>query len=424
VTEEEYDPQTGIHRVLFGNGTILLVKQTDFQPNEVQMAVHFGHGIMSEPRPGMAMLAQSVVRESGVGELTRTQLEEALAGSAATLTVAAGKESFALQGKGLSGELELLLQLIRTHLLDPAFRPAAFRLSMERFGQQYDQMENSVQGMMQLYGERFLAGGNSHFGMPPRQSFMQLTLPEVEKWLAPVFSRAPLEVSLVGDVDPEAAVQMVGSYLGTLDRKAASREYSLEADFPAGESLHKTVSSAIDKAMVTVAWPTDDFWDISRTRRLNILAAVLADRVRQEIRERLGAVYSPVVYNVPSRAVPGYGVLRAMLTVDPLRSEDIAARVLAVAAELGRRGVSDEELTRALEPTLTSIKDMVKTNRYWLQSVMSLSSRHPEQLEWPLTIQEDFAAITAKELTRLAARYLTDSQAALLVFSPEEEQGE
>ncbi|MHB8808594.1 MAG: M16 family metallopeptidase [Desulfobulbaceae bacterium] len=417
-------PEIGMEQVVFGNGTVLNIKPTDFQPNQVLLAVQFGQGRLAEPEPGLGMLAEAVVSESGVGGLTHSELDEALAGRSAAVTFRVGQESFSLNGTGLASELELLFQLVMTQLRDPAFREDAYQLSRERFGQMYDQMESSVEGALQLQGERFLAGGNARYGMPPREAFMQLGLAEVKAWLAPLFAQGPLEVSVVGDVRPDEVVALAGRYLATLERAPASAPVVENLTFPAGQQLEARVGTAIDKALVVLGWPTADFWDIARTRRLNILAAVLDDRLRLEIREKLGAAYSPTVYNQPSRVAPGYGVLRAMMTVDPDRAEELAARVVTVATELSEKGVREEELHRSLGPSLTSIKDMMKTNRYWLESVLTLSSRHPEQLTWPLSIEKDFAAITAAEVSELAARYLQPGNTAKLLFRPAGGQGE
>ena len=51
--------------------------------------------------------------------------------------------------------------------------------------------------------------------------------------------------------------------------------------------------------------------------------------------------------------------------------------------------------------------------------VLGLSGRHPEQLRWPLTITDDFAAITAAELTALAAAHLGAEQAAVVIVRPD-----
>ncbi len=418
VARKETFEAIGLGRYTFANGTVLHVKETDFQPNEVLVDVHFGQGKRSETKPGLGMLAETVVNESGVGRLTRNELEDALAGHNIQVSFKIGAESFILQGGGLSSELELLLQLFRAKLLDPAFREDAYTLTMERASQMYEQLSSTVEGMMRLGGEQFLAGGNPHYGMPPEAEFRQLTLDQARDWLVPVFAGAPLEISIVGDFDHGQAVELVGQYFGTLERRYEQELTETPVQFPSGESLSERVVTQVDKALVTVAWPTDDFWDISRTRRLNILAAVFDDRLRVEIREKLGAAYSPQVFNHSSRTEEGYGVMRAMLTVDPAKANEVSLRVREVGRELAADGVTDEELARSLEPVLTSIKDMVRTNRYWMESVVTLSSRHPQQLEWPMTIQSDFSSISPGEISDFAARYLGPENAAEILYLP------
>jgi len=107
------------------------------------------------------------------------------------------------------------------------------------------------------------------------------------------------------------------------------------------------------------------------------------------------------------------------LIVAPEQAQSLAQVIKDVADGLGKKGVGADELHRALEPTLTSIKDIQHDNRYWMESVLRLSSRHPQQLQWPLSIMEGFATIKADELTDLARRYLQPQQAATVIVSPE-----
>ena len=271
---------------------------------------------------------------------------------------------------------------------------------------------------MQLQGERFLAGGNVRYGLPPLAEIKKLDLAQVRDWLAPAFADEALEISVVGDFDQQQILDLVGRYFGGPARKPAPAVHGEAIRFPAGKNLHLEVDSATDKAQVVVAWPTADFWDISRTRRLSVLASVLDDRLRKEIREQLGATYSPYVYNRSSRVDPGYGVLRAQMIVAPDLAAGLSEKLRAVGTGLARNGVSADELERAVEPVVTSIRDLVRTNRYWMESVLVLSTRHPQQLQWPLTIQGDFAAITREEISELAARYLQPDRAAEVIILP------
>jgi zinc protease len=409
----------GVDRYLFSNGLVLQLKKTDFQPNELNVTLTLGNGRLSEPAQGLGILGELVVAESGLGGLTREQLAQALASYSSRVNFRVGEESFFFAGKGLRSESELLFQLLAASVQDPAFRSGAYRRSLNKLEQMYGSLASSVEGAMQLHGERFLAGGNPRYGLPPLASLQALSLDQVRDWLAPVFARDALEISVVGDFDPRQIVELAGRYFGGPARTPAPAAAGSPIVFPSGKRKTLQVDSATDKAQIVVAWPTDDFWDISRTRRLSVLAAVLDDRLRKEIREELGATYSPVVYNRSSRVDPGYGVLRAQMIVDPEQADMLTKKLEDVGARLAAEGVTDDELERAVEPVVTSIRDLVRTNRYWMESVLVLSTRHPHQLEWPLTIGADFGAITSREINTLAGRYLQPERAAEVIILPE-----
>ena len=93
-------------------------------------------------------------------------------------------------------------------------------------------------------------------------------------------------------------VNEVAKYMGTLPQHGAIPLGSNRPDpeFPQGKILELTVDTALEKALVQVCFPTDDFWDIGKTRRLNILADIFSERLRKDIREKLGASYSPYAY--------------------------------------------------------------------------------------------------------------------------------
>lgn len=418
VLEQADRPEIGVKRYLLEGGVRLNVKTTDFQANQVLVSVQFGQGKESEPRPGMAMLGQAVSAESGIGRLSSEQLQQALAGSTVELDFKIGPESFSFTGSALSREFEQLVQLLYHRLHDPAFRADAFARSREGLQRMYGQLVNTVEGVQQIQGERFLAGSCPEYGMASWEEVERIDLDQIQSWLAPIFAQAPLEINVVGDIDADTALTLVRRYLGHEQRQALAESVDKPPVFPAGRELRLSAPSTIDRTLLTVAWQTSDFWDIGRTRRLNLLAAVLDDRLRVKIREELGATYSPRVVSQPSRALSGFGLLQSSLIVAPDQAAALAGVIKGVAAGLGEQGVSEDELRRALEPTLTSIKDLKRSNRYWMESVLNLSSRHGEQLQWPLTIVEGFAAIKAEELTQLARQYLKPEQAATVIVSP------
>jgi zinc protease len=415
---EQLLPEVQAERIVFANGVIVNLKQTKFQENEVKVAAHFGNGRQGEPHPGLAVLAERVINDSGTGKFTRSDLERILAGSTVKLDFKVNEASFSWRGTAVNKDIEILFQLLQVQLADPAVREDAYSKAMQGFRQMYEQMASDVSGSMELSGESFLAGGNKTFGLPSWQDFITLTPGQIRAWVVPAMLSGGLEVSLVGDFDPKRVRELAREYLAPLAKREQSETAAPQIHFPAGETLRLSAPSSIDKAMLVVAWPTADFWNIERTRRLYLLTEVFSDRLRKVIREKLGATYSPQVSNQPSRVYPGYGVLRAELIVAPDHIEDLSREVVQVATDLWESGVSAEELERAKAPMLTSLKDMVRANGYWLNSVLALSSRFPQQLQWPATILSAFESVTREQLSALAREYLDPAKVARVMVVP------
>ena len=112
---------------------------------------------------------------------------------------------------------------------------------------------------------------------------------------------------------------VVSKTLGALpERRVNKIKFTGERkiDFPTkGQSKAFIFESEIPKGMVGVYWPTQDIWDISRTRRLSVLGAVFADRLRSKVREELGEAYSPYARHIPSDTYEEYGYLMSVITM-------------------------------------------------------------------------------------------------------------
>ena len=331
-------PDLGITQIDFANGVRLNLKKTDFKKNEVLVNITFGTGRAGEPNhlPGLSELSQAVVNESGLGPLSRDDIERAMAGSNTTVDFTVAEDHFALEGQTVSEEINLLFQMLYAHLTDLNYSENAYVLSMQRFSQMYAALSRSVNGQMQLSGNRFLAGGDLRFGFPPFESFKTLTLEGVRYWIDTALKNDPLEVSVVGDFDAGAVVDIVGRYIGGLPPRQGlgSVERSSAIRFPIAQSADIQVETEIPKALIVVAYPTEDMWDIKRTRRLAVLGEIFSDRLRERLRETLGATYSPYAYNRPWRAYLGYGVFQAVALVDPDQATVVVDEVRQIITDL------------------------------------------------------------------------------------------
>ena len=148
------------------------------------------------------------------------------------------------------------------------------------------------------------------------------------------------------------------------------------------------------------------------------MAELFSERLREHVREKLGAAYSPYAFNHSYRAYKGYGMTQIHVQVDPHQADAIVQEIRHIAEDLAVENSDADEFRRILDPTLTYIKDLRQTNTYWLNSVLTGAGRYPQQLNWSRSFEKDYAAITAEEITALARRYLVQDNAAVIILSP------
>ncbi|MCP4748353.1 MAG: insulinase family protein [Desulfobacteraceae bacterium] len=410
----------GAEKIVFNNGFTLFLKHTKYKHNQIMAALSFGEGKSSEPedRPGLAELTKSVVNLSGFGALNRFELEEALSGKLARIKLDVRENLFTVKGKTITAELPVLLQLIYTFIHDPGYRQQGLNLSLDRFEQYYCKMNSKIEGVMKLKGERHFAGGDSRFGMPSWRQFKQYRLEDVTSWFHQQLTQSPLELAIVGDFNSENVIEQVSRYFGNIKSRKKHDYVQKRSNpvFPEADSLTLKADSQLPKSLVVIGYPTDDFRDINRTRRLNVLAEVITDRLREQIRENLGAAYSPHAYNRSYRCYPGYGIFKIYLNVDPTLAESLIDEVYRIASDVVEQGISEDEFRRAIDPTITRIKDLRQTNGYWLNSVLTGAGQYPQQLEWCRTIEKDYASINVDQIMTLARTYLNNKKASSIII--------
>ncbi len=400
-------------RYTFKNGVVLNLKKTSFKKNSISMAIHFGDGEKSVSAGGLTMLGQAVVNGSGTGTLKESELSMILAGSSVRHRFQVGEESFSLRGQALNSDIEILFQVLQSIVLDPGMRSDVYQSAMKRFDLMYKGLKGDINGGSMLYLEPFFGGNTVTHGLPGKEEFETLSLDDVKHWLLPQFKNSTLEISIVGDLEESEIVALCSKYFGSLpENEYAEHGSKVLPQFPVRQSYETSMPLTEDKGLVQMAWLTDDYWDIKRTRRLHILAAVIDERLRKLIREESGDSYSPAAFSSNSRIYPGYGRMVIEVMTDGKSLDSVVKQIHQVIRSLHEDPVTEAELERSKQPVITSIKDRIKTNDYWLSSVLALSTRHPDQLKWSQTLIDDFNSISIADLSILIDRYMNEERFA------------
>lgn len=419
-----------VTQVAFENGVRLNVKPTDFKKDSISVAVSFGAGqlLLPKDKPGLELFMGAVLPFSGLEKHSADDLKRVLAGKTvdAQLVIShprISEESHTLLGSTNQEDLLLQMQLMCAHFTAPGWREDGVAQFRQGLDSMYQELQHTVEGVSESQVGPWTRGGDARFAFPTRAQLEARTMAEVKEFLAEALKTGPIEIGVVGDCDPAAVVDAVAKTFGALPARTKSRpDYAAERKlaFPGPQTKTFAFKSDIPKAEVSVFWPTTDRRkDITRSRHLSLLAAVLSDRVRIKVREELGESYSPRAGSMPSDTYEGYGQIMASMSTDPKSVAKLGPIVAELADELAKKGMSADELDRARKPILGTIDRQMRDNSYWLFTVVTPSQSQPQRLEWVRSFLSDLNTAKIGDLNALAKEYLKKDRAVIVNVTAE-----
>lgn len=402
------------------------LKSTDFQKNSIVMSLRTGHGTLSQPEgsTGLDLVASAVINGGGLGAHSNDEQRRILAGRNVGYGFSVADDAFIFTGSTTPEDLELQLQLLCAGITDPGYRDEALR----QFRKQLPSIESQLQYTLAGPGaemQQWSHGHDSRFAKVDPQQLATYTNEDVRAWLDEELANSYLELSIVGDFELETAIPLILKSFGALPERASTKP-----DLKAARSLNLpelpatktyTYTSKIDKAVALLNWQANPVReDIRESRRMNLVASILSDRLRKTLREELGSTYSP-------RA--GFGASQvfntASLTTTSVctsaETSMLQKRMLEISQDLAATGASADELDRALQPILSELPVHWRQNAHWLGSVLSASQEKPYKLDWARERDADYASITLEEVNALAKATLTKAFATI-TLRPEEVQ--
>lgn len=409
---------------VLSNGIRLNLKKTDFEKGSIRLLARFGSGKLTQPKDsaGLDFFATSVFDAGGLGKHSVDDLQQILAGRNVGTSFSVGDDSFSMGGRTTPEDLELQLQLMCAQVVDPGYREEALTQFSKAIPMILQQLRHSPAGA-QAEMEAWLHGSDSRWGVPDEKKLAAFTLEDARTWLAPALTKDYLELSIVGDFDESVLLPLVLRTFGALPARADEKPA-----LPAARKITTpkspnevtfTYDSKIAQGTAMVVWKTDGLRGNTKTfRRLNLIADILSDRLRKEIREKLGASYSPNAGAGGSEGLEGFGYLLAECSgkaEDTKRLADLAAKL---AATLAAEGTNDDELERSRKPLQSQLEKSKRDNSYWLSTVLAQSQEDPARLDLIRGRDADYAAITTKELDAVAKKFLGEKNALKVLIRP------
>ncbi|MEO8926657.1 MAG: insulinase family protein [Caulobacteraceae bacterium] len=414
----------GAVSVRFANGVGLIVKPTGLAKDQVLVNVDVGAGRLGLPKDrSVPAWAAAGFVNGGFGKISLEDSRRALAGKIYQVKFGLADQAFELAGATDPKDLPTQLQVLAAYLADPGFRPEAFERTRAAYLTALPQLEATPDGVLSRDLEGLLHAGDPRWDFPTRDQLEAAKPGDLANLLRRPLANGPVEITIVGDVTADEAIERVAATFGALPVRPTAPSLApgaRQVAFPAptASPVTRAHKGRADQAIAAIAWPLTGFFiDMERSRATMLAGEVLQNRVLDQVRIAQGATYSPETDVELSETFPAYGFAFSLVEIPPAKIAGFYASVAAIAADMGTKGVTADELARARNPRVAGIEKTKLTNEYWLGRLAGAQA-DPRRLDLIRTTLPDYAAITVADVQAAAKTWFTDDRAWKLVIAP------
>ncbi len=421
IASRKHDDALDADRVEFANGVRLFVKKTDFRDRQILWMAQLGEGELAFDAKdrALSMAGPEVFIRGGLGAHDDDAIRRLMAGRQASVVFDSVDDRFVFQGSTTKDDLLLGFELATAYMADPGWRPDGLTRFAEQIPLLFESLRHQPEGpLMQQFRPEF-ASGDVRTSFPTREELESITMERIRAWLEPQLATGALDLTVVGDLDVEAVVQAAARTFGALPVRAAVRpmdERRTPVVLRTGLERTYEIDSKVPRSLVSIYFPTPDGRETEARRKFDVLASLLSDRLRVDVREKLGASYSPGARAELSQTFPGDGFVQVMAQAEPGVEKALVEACLAAADGLATEGVQEDELARVKEPMLAAIKDSRRTNEYWVNALARIHRDETavEDIHSQVSFHEKLAPA---DLTPLAKRWLGRARASFAVVT-------
>jgi zinc protease len=413
VVLREYDEVYDITTVMFDNGLRLNVKPTKLVTGQVEFDLRYGTGyqFFTEKDSGLKELYNYMVA-AGLGQHNVNELRELLSDKDVSLRFVPRFNTWGGRFNASNEHLLLQLQLMAAFVSDAAWDPALENLYRQNTQQQYQQAKSSVNAVRSFELQNLLYANDVRVSTPELPVALSRTFAELNAERQEQLADGPMTLSIVGDVDVEEVINFVAQTFGALaydfTPPQKRKVTDLRLDTPGQYRL--THQGNPQNALAIRVYHTADNSDKKRNNTLNILREVLSLKVTQKLREELGAAYSPGVFNTQSRYVVDDGYIQFDTQTSPEQLGQVMQAYDEIVAEIkSEDGISDDELSRAVEPLVAGINQALEQNGFWLNR-LGLLHTEPNAVDRWFDLEDLIRSITVEDVRRAANQYLIEDR--------------
>ncbi len=404
VSEGSFDIFEGGYEWEFANGARVMFAPSSIAEGVVNLQAQAlgGWSVLEPGDRALSAIAIDAVRGSGLGDLSRSELNRFLESRTVSLVPFIGETIEGFVGGSGVDDVETMFQLLHLLVTAPRIDDQAYEDALNTAETRLERAGRNPgwQAVIEYLEARY--GNTWHRVIANREEIDSLT-PErlLDMYRSRLGSVDDLLVAVVGDIEATEIERLARHYIGTLPPGEADTYVNRQRPMPAGLVQRQVTVGEGESAVLQIYHEADLEVTPLTAVAADVLGVALAERLFLVIREELGASY------IAGGSVEGYGAPRhyfesaVYATLDPARFDEIYKTMQDILADVAANGLTPAEFEQAVAIRTT---DYARSqNSDLLSALLSVPHFGDENVTTQGRRAEELRRLTPEDVQALAA---------------------
>jgi zinc protease len=420
ITSENVDSATGAHRITLANGAKIIFKETKNKNNEIVMYAMAKGGTTNAVKDTIisVSLLSEMINVSGLGPYSRNELLSKLAGKQVSASFWNGSYYRGFQGASTTSDLKTLFQMVHLFFTQPRLDEKAIAAMLDQYRSALKYQNDDPEAVFSRELTKTIYNNHPLFKPLEYDDIAKVSIKDADDFLKQCLNPSDYTFVFTGNVNLNVIKELSAAYIGSIPVSKSMNSWNDPRIKRPAEGRKTINKGKDDKCMVFLGWFANGPADFSEQR--NQTSAVLSEYLEilltDEIREKLGGVYSisagASVNTIPS----GEYRLSVYFVCNPDRAEELITAVCDLLMGLTERLINQDIFNKSKEALLKGHERSIQSNLHIAQSYANSSALYDTPLSRLNSRPNAIKAVTAENVQALCKDLLRNKPVQVVLF--------
>jgi zinc protease len=364
-----------------------------------------------------ASLAVEMMQVSGLGPWSRPELTRLLAEKQVSFSYSISHYYRGFRGSVTSGDLKTLFEMLYLNFTDPRIDPVAVRAMMDQYATSLALRGENPQTAFSDEINRTIYRGHPRFKPLELADLPKADIDTARAFLGKSLNPADYTFIFTGNLETAPIKDYIETYLASIPVGESWNVWTDLGVVRPGKVENIVYKGKEEQSIVYMGWFSKAPFSEELSSIAQVLGEYLEIRMDNEIREKLGGVYS-ISAGVSVSPVPqGELIMQVYFACDPKRVQELCAAVTNLLQQTAR-GIDRDIFGKSVEALKKEWEISMQSNAYIAQSYANSSVLLKLPLSRLNRRPQYYNAVTTADIQRICAQ-LMQSGPAQVVLLPE-----